>query len=157
MNAADRAQFFKLLQEDIQETDMWTKIVPAHDGLSETLRVMMPVTDEGDPCLLEVMISNFVEEADLLIFYTTMVAKIGEGYEDLLHALPKWNLDCPLGAFGIYETPEVKQLFHKYTVIFDPDTDPEDLEDDAMFHLMLIYEVISRQFDEARKLSRGKA
>ena len=55
---------------------MWTKIVPAHDGLSETLRVMMPVTDEGDPCLLEVMISNFVEEADLLIFYTTMVAKI---------------------------------------------------------------------------------
>lgn len=156
MNAADRAKFFKLLQEDIKETEMQTNLIPPHDDLGETLRVLMPVTDEGDPCLLEIMVSNFVEEADMVIFYTTLIGKIGAGYEDLLRALPKWNLDCPLGAFSIFETPEMKQLYHKYTILFDPDTDPADLEDNVMFHLMLLYEVVSRYFVEARELSQGK-
>ncbi len=157
MNTADRAEFFKLLQDDIQETDMWTNLVPAHDDLSETLRVMMPVTDEGDPCLLEIMTSSFVEEADMLIFYTTMIAKIGPGYEDLFSAVSDWNAECPLGLFGIYKTPEMNQLYHKYTLLFDLDTDPEELEDIAMFHLMLIYEVVSRKYKEARSISDGKA
>ena len=156
MNAADRAKFFKLLQEDIKETEMQTNLIPPHDDLGETLRVLMPVTDEGDPCLLEIMVSNFVEDADLVIFYTTMIGKIGPGYEDLVGALPKWNLECPLGGFSIYETQGLQQLYHKYSILFDPDTAPEDLEDNVMFHLMVLYEVISRYFVEARELSRGK-
>lgn len=156
MKAADRAEFFEILQEDIQKADMWTKLVPSEDNGSETLRVMMPVTDEGDPCLLEILISRFVEDTELVIFYTTMIAKIGAGYEELLRALPKWNLECPLGTFGIYEAPEGKQLFHKYTIPFESDTEPEDLEGDVMFHLMLLYEVVSRYFVEARELSQGK-
>ena len=50
----------------------------------------------------------------------------------------------------------MKQLYHKYTILFDPDTDPADLEDNVMFHLMLLYEVVSRKFEEARELSQGK-
>ena len=157
MDAADRAEFFAMLQEDIQETDMWTKIVPAHDNISETLRVMMPVTDEGDPCLLEILTSRYINDTGLVILYTTMIAKIGPGYEALQRALSQWNLECPLGAFGIYETPEGNQLYHKYTIPFEPDIDPEELEADVMFHLMLLYEVISRKFGEARELSEGKA
>ncbi|MBQ1916638.1 MAG: hypothetical protein II177_04075, partial [Lachnospiraceae bacterium] len=127
MTAADRASFFKLLQEDIRESHIDTNLVPPQDDLSETLRAMLPVTDEGDPCLLEIMTSTFVEEADLLVFYTTMIAKIGPGFEDLLRALPQWNLECPLGAFSVYETQGLKQLYHKYTLLFDPEIDPEEL------------------------------
>ena len=87
MNAADRAKFFKLLQEDIKETEMQTNLIPPHDDLSETLRVLMPVTDEGDPCLLEIMVSNFVEEADMVIFYTTLIVR----------AMRTCSAPCPSG------------------------------------------------------------
>ena len=157
MNAADRANFFALLKEDLKESEMRTNLIPPHDDLSETLRVLMPVTDEGDPCLLEIMTSSFVEEADLLIFYTTVIAQIGPGYDDLCSAMSQWTLDCPLGMYSIFETPERKQLYHKYTMLFDPEIDPEELEDNAMLHLMLIYEILSRQYKEARALSDGKA
>jgi hypothetical protein len=156
MTAADRATFFKLLEKDIQESHIETNLVPPHDDMSEDLRAMLPVTDEGDPCLLEIMTSKFVEDAELLVFYTTMIANIGPGYENLLDALHQWNLDCPLGLFGIYEAQGMKQLYHKYTILYDPDIDPGDLAETAMFHLMILYEVISRKFPEARAIADGK-
>ncbi len=155
MTVGDRARFFELLNKDIQESNIETNLIPPRDDMSETLRAMLPVTDEGDPNLLEIMTSKFVEDADLLVFYTTMIAKIGPGYEALLDALPQWNLECPLGAFGVYETKGVKQLYHKYSILFDPEIDPEELAETAMFHLMLIYEVLSRKYGEARALSDG--
>lgn len=156
MDTASRARFFQILEKEIQDSQIQTNLIPPGNGLSETLRAMLPVTDEGDPCLLEIMTSKFVEEADILVFYTTMIAKIGPGYEELLDALPQWNLECPLGAFSIYETKGIRQLYHKYSILFDPEIDPEELAETAMFHLMILYEVISRKFPEARSIAAGK-
>ena len=156
MDTASRARFFKLLNKDIQESNIETNLIPPQDNMSETLRALLPISDEGDPNLLEIMTTKFTEDADLLVFYTTMIAKIGTGYEDLLDALPQWNLECPLGAFGIYETKGIRQLYHKYSILFDPEIDPEELAETAMFHLMILYEVISRKFPEARSIATGK-
>ena len=156
MDTASRARFFQALEEEIRSSHIETNLVPPQDDLSETLRAMLPVTDEGDPNLLEIMTSKFVEDADLLVFYTTMIADIGPGYEDLLDILPQWNLECPLGAFGIYENQDNKQLYHKYSILFDPEIDPYELAETAMFHLMILYEVVSRKYPEARSISEGE-
>ena len=78
-------------------------------------------------------------------------------FEDLLSSLPQWTLECPLGAFGICETKGVKQLYHKYSILFNPEIDPEELAETAMFHLMILYDVVSDKFPEARSIAGGKA
>ncbi|MBQ9459023.1 MAG: hypothetical protein IJU66_03735 [Oscillospiraceae bacterium] len=157
MEAAARARFFKLLEKDIQQSHIRTNLVPPQDETGETLRAMLPVTDEGDPSLMEIMAVSFEEDADVLLFYTTMIGKIGPGYEKLLDVLPRWNLECPLGAYGVYDNQGMKQLYHKYNILFDPEIDPKELEENAMFHLTVLYEIISGKYEEARGISDGKA
>ena len=158
MEASRRAEFFRNLQEQIRESHIETNLVPpGDDGLGETLRAMLPVTDEGDPNLLEIMAVPYVEDADMLIFYTTMIAKIGPGYEDMVRAIPQWNHACPLGGYCIYDNQGLKQFVHKYSLLFDPEIEPDELADTAMFHLMLLYDVVSQKFKEARAVSRGGA
>ncbi len=157
MEQSARLRFFHKMEEEIRESGVESNLVPPQNGMQETLSLLMPVTDEGDPSLMEITIAPFVEESDLLIFYTTMIAKINTGYDELLRVLPQWNLDTVLGTYGIFDNEELgmQQLFHKYTLLIDPEIDPEELAETAMFHLMILYEVISRQYKEAYRICKG--
>ena len=150
-----QAQFLQKLEAMIREGDIETNLVPPHDNMGETLRALLPVTDEGDASLLEIMAAPYAEQADVLIFYITMIAKINAGYEELLRILPEWNLECPLGAFGIFDNEGIHQLFFKYSILFDPEIDPEELAETAMFHVTLLYEIVSRQYKEAYRIAKG--
>ena len=159
MESNRRARFFQKLEEEIREGNVETVLVPPQDeNLSETLRALLPVTDDGDPSLLEIMDAPYVDGADVLIFYITIIAKINTREEELLRVLNEWNLECPLGAFGIYDNREqgMKQLYFKYSILIDPETDPEELAETAMFHVMMIYEIVSQQYKDAYRLAKGE-
>ena len=152
MDANGVKKFQDAMAEKIHALDVETAYVDGGDGqIGGTLRALLPVTDAGDASLMEIMVTEFEEGSDLLLFYTTMIVEIGPGYEALKEMLLDWNLRCPMGAFGIFR--QARQFYHKYTVPVPKDAEPEALAEKAMELLEMLYEVISRQFPEAVRLS----
>ena len=111
--------------------------------IGDTLRILLPVTDEGHPVLTEIMVTEFTDDLDLLHVYSTLLLDC-ERIDELTQALSEWNLLCPLGAYGIFESDGAKQLFHKYT--FPLDIDTEDFSEQAMTLLELLHGVLSEQY-----------
>ena len=105
-------QFFNLLDEKIQALGVETTYVEGirSPQLGDTLRFLLPVTEEGDPVIMEVMVTELTDDADLLHIYSTLITAFSEKAAELPQKLSEWNLLCPLGAYGIYE--EEGQLFH---------------------------------------------
>lgn len=122
--------------------------------LGGTLRILLSVTERGDLCLTELVVSELGDGLDLLLFYTTVLPQIGPGYEALLSVLPDWNLLCTFGAFGVLR--EERQLYHKYAFPFPAGTETEALADIALTLTELIYETVSRRREEAAALSAGE-
>ena len=114
--------------------------------IGDTLRILLPVTEEGHPVITEVMVSEFAEDLDMLHLYSTVIAKFSEKAAELPQKLSEWNLLCPLGAFGIFE--EEGQLFHKYTLPFPRDMAADILAEEAMLLIELIHSVLSQKYPE---------
>ena len=144
-------QFFRKLEDLIHELDIETTYVEGIHApqIGDTLRILLPVTEEGHPVISEVMLTEFTEEDDLLFLYTTVIAAFSEKAAELPQKLSEWNLLCPLGAFGIYE--DEGQLFHKYTLPIPKDTDPDELAEETMYLLELIYSVLSDKYPELQE------
>ena len=114
--------------------------------IGDTMRILFPVTEDGHIALTEVLVTEYTEDLDLLMLYTTLVVELNEKAAELPEKLLGWNLTCPLGAYGVYE--EEKQLYHKYTMPFDRDGAAEDLANDAVMLLELLFDVFSAQYEE---------
>ncbi|MBQ6509860.1 MAG: hypothetical protein IJI07_10345 [Flexilinea sp.] len=119
--------------------------------LGDTLRAMLPVDDAGNKVLLEVMALPYTEDALLLQIFTTMIAEIGPGYEALKEMLLDWNLNSPLGAFGIYRRG--RQFYHKYNYPMPADGDPKQMAVEVFFIIHLVRDVIADVFPDAVRLS----
>ena len=119
--------------------------------LGDTLRAMLPVDDAGNKVLLEVMAIPYTEDALLLQIFTTMIAEIGPGYEALKEMLLDWNLNSPLGAFGIYRRG--RQFYHKYNYPMPTDGDPKQMAVEVFFIIHLVRDVIADVFPDAVRLS----
>ena len=109
------------------------------------------MTEAGDAVLLEVMLAPFTEEALLLQLYSTMITKIGPGYEALKEIMLDWNLTCTLGSFGIYR--KGRQLYHKYNYILPTDGDPEEAAREVLYLISLIRNVIALHYTDAVRIS----
>ena len=154
MDAPKVREFLDLLAKQIEELEMETKLDVAQSEaqLGPTLRTLLPmIGSKGDVALTEILVTQLDDDSDLLFFYTTMIMEIGPGYEALKEMVLDWNLESPVGAFGIYR--QGRQFYHKYTFPFPKDTAPKALADRAMVLLELICEVVSGRFSEAVKLS----
>ena len=119
--------------------------------IGNTLRALLPVTEDGDMVLTEVMMGPYTDDALLLEIYSTMIVEIGPGYEALKEMLLDWNLTAALGAFGIYR--QQRQLYHKYNYIIPTDADPEEMAAEIFYLINLILGVISERFTDAVRLS----
>ena len=141
-------QFFGKLDDQIQEIGIETTFVEGirDPQIGDTLRILLPVTEEEYPVLTEVMVCSFSEDLDLLIIYTTLLTEMNEKAVDLPAKLSEWNIVCPLGAYGIFE--EEEQLFHKYTFPFPREMSADALGEDAMMLIGLIWDVLSQQYPE---------
>ncbi len=138
--------FFAELEKKLGELGVESTYVDGAGGpqTGDTLRVLFPVTEEGHAAITELMVTSFAEDLDLLIIYSTVVAELNEKAGELPQKLIEWNLDCPLGAFGVYR--EENQLYHKYSVPFDRDKAPGDLAEEAMTLLSVLFEVLSAHY-----------
>lgn len=150
----DITEFLNALEKLLKEDGMETAMVEGTEvQIGNTLRAMMPVTENGDRVLLEFMVAPYSEDANLLQIYSTMISEIGSGYDALKEALLDWNLICPLGAFGIYKP--LKQLYHKYNYLMPVDVPGDEMALEILYILDLVQEAIAQVFPEAVRLSEN--
>ncbi len=141
-------QFFRELDRMIRDLGIDTTYVEGirSPQLGDTLRILLPVTEEGHPVITEVMVTEFTGELDLLHLYSTVIAAFNEKAGELPRKLSEWNILCPLGAYGIYE--QEGQLFHKYTFPFPRQLAAEALAAQAMGLVELVYSILSEKYPE---------
>ena len=150
------AKQVRQMQETVEE---WLKGLNVEtawlDGVEEqigdTLRAMLPVTDAGDCVLFELMATPFEGTTELLHLYTTLILEIGPGYEALKEIMLDWNLNCPLGAFGIYRP--ARQFYHRYTFPYPTDVKVESLAEQTVYLIKQVYTAVAEHFEDAVRLS----
>ena len=138
---------FAKLEDMLHELEIETTYVKGspEPQIGDTLRILLPVTEEGHPVLTEIMVTEFTDDLDLLHIYSTLIVRCNENVAELSRKLSEWNILCPLGAYGIYEADGERQLFHKYTFPLDRNAD-EGFPDVAMLLLELIHGLLSEQY-----------
>lgn len=151
-------ELFSALEKRVQTIGMETRRVPGAGGVQvgDTLRFLVPVTDDGDPVLMELMAATLTEDADMLQFFTTVLTDLEEdGFQRVRQSLEAWNHACPVGSYGVYA--EERQLYHKYGALFFGEQDVEKMADQALDVLTLLYEVLSSHYPEAAGRALGEA
>lgn len=145
-------RFITELETLLKKMEYETAILKGEEiQLGDTLRVLLPVDETGNIVLMEIMALPYTEDALLLQLYSTMIAEIGPGYEALKEMLLDWNLNSPLGAFGIYR--QGRQFFHKYNYPMPADGDPKEMAVEVFYIIHLIRDVIGQIFPDAVRLS----
>ena len=137
---------FGKLEDLLHELEIETTYVEGSGGpqIGDTLRILLPITEDGHPVLTEIMVTDFTDDLDLLHVYSTLIIKCNDRIAELPQTLSEWNILCPLGAYGVYEDDGEHQLFHKYTMPLDKNGG--DFSDEAMMLIELIYGVLSAQY-----------
>lgn len=145
-------RFITELETLLKKMEYETAILKGEEiQLGDTLRVLLPVDETENIVLMEIMALPYTEDALLLQLYSTMIAEIGPGYEALKEMLLDWNLNSPLGAFGIYR--QGRQFFHKYNYPMPADGDPKEMAVEVFYIIHLIRDVIGQIFPDAVRLS----
>ena len=154
MDLAKQKQFFQILEQKLNGMGMQTAAAAGAGApqIGDTLRVLVPITDEGEAVLLELMAASIDEETDLLQFYTTMVMELDVDHGQLAQTLVQWNFLCPLGAFGIFE--EGNQLYHKYGILLTGEEELDGLAEHVIQILSVLYEVIEQKYPLAVEFAR---
>ena len=140
------------LEERFQKLNIETAWLEGEEGqIGDTLRALLPVTKTGDHVLLEVMVTRLDEDMVLLDLFISLIMEVGPGYEALKETMLDWNLDSPIGAFGIYRPG--RTFYHRYTFPFPCDALPEELASQAAYLIDRCYDVVAAVFPEAVRIS----
>ena len=78
MDLVRQKELLQILEQKLNGMGMQTAAAAGAGApqVGDTLRVLVPITDEGEAVLLELMAAAIDEETDLLQFYTTMVMEL---------------------------------------------------------------------------------
>ena len=154
MDLAKQKQFFQILEQKLNGMGMQTAAAAGAGApqIGDTLRVLVPITDEREAVLLELMAAAIDEETDLLQFYTTMVMELAADRGQLARTLMQWNFLCPLGSFGVFE--EGNQLYHKYGILLTGEEELDRLAEHVIQILSVLYEVIEQKYPLAVEFAR---
>ena len=148
----DIIAFLNKLDELLKKMDYETARLEGEEPqIGDTLRAMVPVDEEGNRVLLEVLAAEYNENTYLIEIYTTMIAEIGPGYEALKEMTLDWNLTCPIGAFGIYR--QNRQFYHKYNYLIPADGEAENTAMEVFYVIHLVLDVIAEIFPDVVRLS----
>lgn len=154
MDLVRQKELFQILEQKLNGMGMQTAAAAGAGApqVGDTMRVLVPITDEGDAVLLELMAAAIDEETDLLQFYTTMVMELAADRGQLARTLMQWNFLCPLGSFGVFE--EGNQLYHKYGILLTGEEELDRLAEHVIQILSVLYEVLEQKFPAAKEFSR---
>ena len=112
--------------------------------VGDTIRFLLPMSEEGGVVMMELLILDLGEEEFLLEFYTTMFTDVEDVITDLSVEIPAWNFLCPLGSFGIFE--EEGHLYHKYGLPFSGDTETEKFTKDSVTVMKFLFDIIADKY-----------
>lgn len=145
--------FIHALEAKAREVELPTAFVEKGNEvqLGDTLRILLPIDDAGNVCLMEVMMTPYEDDVDLVHLYTTMLQNVSAGNAALREAIAEWNLLSPLGSYGIFT--QGAQLYHKYTFPSPIAIDPAALAEQTMTVIELIYDILDTQYPEAARLN----
>ena len=144
--------FFTELEKLLKQADLQTVVIKGQEPqIGNTLRTLLPVSDDGEIVLTEFMAAPFTDDANILQIYTALIPEIGPGYEALKEMTLDWNLTCSLGAFGIYR--EGRQFYHKYNYPIPTEGDPKQMAVEIFYIIHLIQDTIANIFPDAVRLS----
>lgn len=154
MDLVRQKELFQILEQKLNGMGMQTAAAAGAGApqVGDTMRVLVPITDEGDAVLLELMAASIDEETDLLQFYTTMVMELAADRGQLARTLMQWNFLCPLGSFGVFE--EGNQLYHKYGILLTGEEELDRLAEHVIQILSVLYEVIEQKYPLAVEFAR---
>ena len=154
MDLVRQKELFQILEQKLNGMGMQTAAAAGAGApqVGDTMRVLVPITDEGEAVLLELMAAAIDEETDLLQFYTTMVMELAADRGQLARTLMQWNFLCPLGSFGVFE--EGNQLYHKYGILLTGEEELDRLAEHVIQILSVLYEVLEQKFPAAKEFSR---
>ena len=154
MDLVRQKELFQILEQKLNGMGMQTAAAAGAGApqIGDTLRVLVPITDEGEAVLLELMAAAIDEETDLLQFYTTMVMELAADRGQLARTLMQWNFLCPLGSFGVFE--EGNQLYHKYGILLTGEEELDRLAEHVIQILSVLYGVLEQKFPAAKEFSR---
>ena len=148
MNTAMQTAYFKALEKRLAKMELETRLMPSSDqpGVGQTMRFLLPISDDGDSVLVEVTAATIDEELGFFQFYTTMLIDLKEPLDALREKIHQWNFVCPFGSFGIFE--QEGHLYHKYAlpVFSDEKKDPEVLVQETISILSVLYDIIGEQY-----------
>ena len=142
----------KELEARFRKLNIETAWLKGEEGqIGETLRALLPVTKAGDHVLLEVMVTGLDEDMHLLDLFISLIMEVGPGYAELMEAMQDWNVDSPIGAFGIFRPSRL--FYHRYTFPFPRNALPEELASQAAYLIDRCYDVVATVFPEAVRIS----
>lgn len=144
--------FFTELEKLLKQAGLQTAVIKGQEPqIGNTLRTLLPVSDDGEIVLTEFMAAPFTEDANILQIYTALIPEIGPGYEALKEMTLDWNLTCSLGAFGIYR--EGRQFYHKYNYPMPLDVPPDEMALEIFYLVNLIRDAVMQVYPDAVRLS----
>lgn len=147
----DISVFFSELEAQLKGNGLETVMLKGEEPQpGDTLRVLVPIDEAGNSVLTELSVIPFTEDVHLLQIFTTVILEIGPGYEALQEKLADWNLSCPLGAYGIYAP--LRQLYHKYNYLMPVGVPADEMAEEILDVLVLVWDVIGQILPEARSL-----
>lgn len=142
------------MERELKDTGLETAVLTGAGGaqVGDTLRVLLPMTDEGRPALMDFMAATIGEGADVLQYYTTLTMELPDkGREELIKAVPVFNFYCPLGSFGIFNG---HQLYHKYSLLLKEEG-AEAIAADVLDCMTLLYDMLDEYYPLLMELAEG--
>lgn len=146
MEEKKQKSYFDRLEAELRNRGLEPVRVPGAGApqVGETLRFLLPMSEEGGAVMMEFLLLDIGEDEALLEFYTTMFTDVSDVIADLRVEIPAWNFLCPLGSFGIFE--EGGQLYHKYGIPFPADTDEEKFTETAVTVMKFLFDIIAEKY-----------
>lgn len=153
MEVKTQKALFDAVEKQLTDRKLHTARQPGSPSaqIGDTLQAIIPVSDKGQPALMELMIGPIDGNVSILQLYTTVLTDAGTDRRELEKALDGLNFNCPIGAFGFYEN----QFYHRMTVpIFE---DPVIVQANRIiFTIGAIGSIISVFYDRIIELVSGK-
>ena len=146
MDIQKQKEYFAGLEKELIDRGLETVRVDGAGSpqVGDTIRFLLPMSDEGGMVMMELLILDLGEEEFLLEFYTTMFTDVEDVITDLSVEIPAWNFLCPLGSFGIFE--EEGHLYHKYGLPFSGDTETEKFAKDSVTVMKFLFDIIADKY-----------
>lgn len=147
MDLSKQQAIFSILKKELERQGLEPVLIPGpgKPQIGESLSLLLSVTEEGYPALLELMLVQLTGEMLLLQFYTTLLTALTPDTQTLLtEKLVELNFACPLGHFGLF--PQEGQLYYKYTAVLNAALEPSALAQVSMECMGSVYEMLDHYY-----------